>query len=236
MNIQNFKAEHESLMKKWEKECREWLIQENADENLVTFFKDGVIDPNVWFDKDFRPLFILKEVHDKEKKEPNIDFVSMTEGDDYDIWKRKGMWRAFGALARGIIYNIENEDIVLPYEEVYEENIEKYRDTLRQIAIINIKKISGGNKEDSEESKKTKHYVCHACKFESNLKKQIELMKPTVIICCGVGMEQCFEIKEGKIYGIPAVMGLHPATNANLRREKFYTNTIKNVRMTVIKQ
>ena len=154
----------------------------------------------------------------------------MVEDSDHDIWNRRGsgMWGALGALAKGILL-AKNETKRTPYETVYAEPLETYRDTLRQIAIINIKKLSGGNREDSDASKKTKHFSCHACKFKDKLQKQIDIINPTIIICCGTDVKDCFDITDNKIYGIPAIVGLHPATNPNCRRKAFYYDTIENI-------
>ena len=60
--VQEYKDKREQLMTKWDKECRNWLEQENGAPIIAAFFKDGIIDPDTWFQNDFRPLFILKEV------------------------------------------------------------------------------------------------------------------------------------------------------------------------------
>lgn len=229
MKAMEYERQHNILMDAWEKDTRKWLNDEMNISVVATFFKDGIIDPETWFNNEFRPLFILKEVHDKSPKGGCINFVAMDDGEDYDIWQRKGMWRAFGTLAKGIISSIESNGKIIPYEELYEKPIEEYRDTLKRIAVINVKKLSGGSRVDSNTSIETKNFVCHARKFKDNLKKQIELINPTVIICCGPEIKECFEFVNNKIYGIPTVMGLHPATNSNCRRMRFYDETIKNL-------
>lgn len=235
MNANDYQKQHTVLMDTWEKEVRQWLSNEIDVPIATTFFKDGIIDPETWFNNSFRPLFILKEVHDKSQENRCVNFVAMEEGKDYDIWQRRGMWRAFGTLAKGIISSVASNGKITPYEELYEDSIEKYHSTLRQIAIINVKKLSGGNRTDSNTSIETKHFICHACKFADKLKQQIELINPSIIICCGTDMKDCFEIKDGKIYGIPTVIGLHPATNPNLRRSIFYDKTITELNKIVLK-
>lgn len=235
MNANDYKIQHNILMDTWEKEVRQWISDEIDVPIATTFFKDGIIDPETWFNNKFRPLFILKEVHDKSQENRCINFVAMEEGNDYDIWQRKGMWHAFGTLAKGIISSVESKGKITSYEELYKDSIEKYRDTLRQIAIINVKKLSGGNRVDSDTSIETKHFTCHARKFADKLKQQIELIKPSIIICCGSEVKDCFEVINCKIYGIPTVMGLHPATNPNRRRSMFYDDTIKELNRMVLK-
>lgn len=225
MTASEYWQSRNQLMEKWEAECRNWLDGSNA-----TFFRDGVIDPDIWFSSSFRPLFILKEVHDKKPKGGFVDFTAMNDAEGHDIWNRVGMWHSLGTLAKGIICGVQNLEKMVPYETLYAEKIDEYRKTLRQIAVINIKKLSGGSNVKSDKSKETKNYTCHACKFSGNLQEQIEIIQPSVIICCGSELKNCFDIKDGKIYGFPVVMGLHPATNPNCRRKAFYDDTIEKVR------
>ena len=214
-------------MERWESECRNWLMTDSIN---ATFFRDGIIDPDIWFNNRFRPLFILKEVHDKKPKGGFVDFTAMNDAEDHDIWNRVGMWHALGTLAKGIICGIQNRENIVPYETLYAEDLGNYRKTLRQVAVINIKKLSSGSDTGSNESRITMHFSCHAYKFRDNLRKQIEMIQPSVIICCGSELKNCFDIKDGKLYGFPVVMGLHPATNPNCRRKAFYDDTIEKVR------
>ena len=236
MTAQQYKDEHKKLMDQWENECRKWFAEETDSHSALlnantNFFEDGIIDPDMWFSNEYiRPLFILKEVHDTdEQKHLRINFVAMKENPNCDIWNRKGMWHALGTLAKGIIEHLEGNAIPM-YEELYSDSIEEYRKTLRKIAIVNIKKAPGGGNTETAESQQTKHFTCHACRFKDNLRKQILLTNPTVIICCSPDVAACFDIVDNKLYGIPVAVGLHPATNANRRRERFYTETIKQVK------
>lgn len=231
MNIraQEYRNQREELMQKWELECRDWLECENGAPIDATFFRDGIIDPDVWFENDFRPLFVLKEVHDTAQDNRCIDFVAMQNGKDYDIWEGRGMWRALGTLARGMISSMEEDGKIFPYEELYQMDLNEYRKTLRRIAVINIKKLSGGSQVASNESMQTKHFSGHAGKFKANLQNQIELIDPSIIICCGADIKSCLKFKDNKLFGYPVVLGLHPATNPNRRRESFYNETIEKV-------
>ena len=227
--IQCYREQREKLMNKWEKECRDWLEHENGEQITATFFKDGIIDPDVWYQNEFRPLFILKEVHDTAQENRCIDFVAMQNGKDYDIWEGRGMWRALGALAQGIISSMELAGKVLPYEMLYQADLSEYHKALRRIAIINIKKLSGGNRVGSDTSIQKKHFTCHACKFKEYLQSQINLIDPSIIVCCGADMKSCFELRDNRLFGFPVVFGLHPATNPNRRRNAFYNETINKI-------
>ena len=227
--VKDYLAKRDNLFGRWENECREWIALENKLPVIATFFRDGIIDPDIWFSHDFRPLFILKEVHDTAIENRCVDFVSMQTGHDYDIWERRGMWRAFGTLARGILSRVENPNSTPGYEELYNEDLSNYHATLRRVAIINVKKLSSGSRVTSDRSIETKHVTCHACRFRDNLREQIEMINPTVIICCGADLHDCFDMCDNQIYGIPAVFGLHPSTNPNRRRQAYFYDTIEKV-------
>lgn len=229
MKASEYQTRHLELMMRWENECREWLKSEGKGAVLTPFFEDGIIDPETWFENEFRPLFILKEVHDKTEENKRINFVAMKEGPEYDIWTRKGMWKAFGVLAKGIISRAEGKR-VLSYVQALEEGIESYREVLKRIAVINVKKLAGGGSDNSERSRQTFHFTDHADRFKEYLYEQITtLIKPTVIVFCGKEVERCFAVKDGKLYGIPAICGLHPSINPNCRRIDFYDETVNKI-------
>ena len=223
-----YKVERLKLMEQWEKECRNWIVDRDGKSVSATFFRDGIVDPSTWFNNDFRPLFILKEAHDMDPQDRWIDCVAMNEGNDYDIWNRRGrgMWRSLGVLAKGMIISVTGSGVFPSYEELYEEGIDTYRETLRQIAIINVKKMSGGSRGNSVLSQQTRHFSLHACKFRNLLEQQIRQINPTLIICCGAEVGACLDIQDDRLYDIPVVTGFHPATNPNRRRDAFYNETI----------
>jgi len=100
-----------------------------------------------------------------------------------------------------------------------------YNEIINKIAVIDIKKVGGGTKTNSELS--TKGSVYYTSHIESPLDdlfiRQIKLINPTVIICCGregggfsTGILK--EIKE-KCNDIPWIDGYHPTYSSN---ENFY--------------
>ncbi|MBR5478769.1 MAG: hypothetical protein IKU84_01165 [Clostridia bacterium] len=238
-------AKREELMARWEQECRQWLEYENRKNNNeyldvnATFFKDGVIDPETWFDEKntFRPLFILKEVNDqKPTGEKTFDFVAMDESDGHDIWNGVSKWRRLAVLANGLKISLEDRLQLISYDETYRafyhNKTSNYKDALRHIAIMNVKKLGGGAKVKSEESKKTIIFTEHAKQeqLKKNLKEQIvEQIQPDIIIFFGIDTHCFFDIKNDKLFGIPVITS-RPHPSSRKSNKEFYNETIKKVK------
>ena len=240
-----YRKEREKLMERWEKESRQWIKTEkakcinntiNLNEN-ANFFKDGAINPDIWYENSFRPLFVLKEVNDQGvQKCIQYDFTAMNEEQESNIWNRDGMWSDFGALVKGLLRVMDDNVELPPYEEMKAVSIENYREAISRVAIMNLKKMAGGGKVESEKSRETIEYKYHINRFKKNIEEQISLLEPSIIICCGSGMAEDFDKYGVETYGIPIVQGLHPAINPNLRKVAFYNKTIERVRKTYYKQ
>ncbi len=115
------------------------------------------------------------------------------------------LWRKIAALAKGledIYYGADSCDYYkydFSYKQggsKYKGNIkgyidygsrtanEQYNNIIEKIAILEIKKIGGGRDVNSELSKATKYYSEHIKPFEDLICKEIELINPTVVVCC----------------------------------------------------
>lgn len=68
---------------------------------------------------------------------------------------------------------------------------EEYRRITDRMAIMEIKKIGGGVSAGSEISVASRYFADHVIPFKDLLKKQIELINPTVVICCGRENGKC---------------------------------------------
>lgn len=266
---ENYYANYNQFMMMWANDIREWTGCKDA-----IFYKDGVFDIDEWFsNKDFRPLFILKEVNEANKDEAEkeaqihseneikkygekaaikncVDFVGTGNIYGSDPWNGERMWKRIGALAVAL-YKAYNNDEDIDYDNVNKimsENVES-GETLRQtvcrkIAIINLKKLGGGNNVESDKSKATLCFECHAKQFYKNLIEQITFIQPTVIICCGkdivaksLGLmdEKIKAVKKeieiysptGKKQKIDVINGYHPSNQ--VKTENFYNKTIKEL-------
>lgn len=256
---ENYLSNYNDFMTKWAKDVREWTKCEDA-----IFYKDGIFDVEEWFaNENFRPLFILKEVNEPNKAEAEkeakkhgdnesiencINFVGTGKEYGSDPWKGERMWKRIGALAVAL-YKTHNHEIDLDYDAVNEamEEIDENGEILRQkicrkIAVINLKKIGGGNNTGSDKSRKTLCFECHAKQFYNNLIEQITFIQPTVIICCGKDVvSKCLGLMDEKnktikkyieIYSsvgeslkIGVINGYHPSNQVGT--ENFYNKTLK---------
>ena len=186
--------------KTYEKEVYDFLpdtakkiIQETPEK--AVFCRDGIIDEDVFGKaslngKPFRPLFILKEVHDKDGCNGCGELLSGCKNHGKN--EAFGMhWIDFSKCKNGYKAQEGTTAKLLEFEEIIEEvlkvdlgNIDR-RNILSRVAIINLKKIGGGGTAESYKSHRTLSYSCHAQKFENRIKKQIEEIKPSIIVCGG---------------------------------------------------
>ena len=114
-------------------------------------------------------------------------------------------WTRIARLAKGLeeIHNGSEECDYYKYDlsykegELYSGDIEGYKiykartsneiyeNIINKIAVLEIKKIGGGRDVGTELSKATAYYTDHIEPFKDLICRQIELINPTVIICCG---------------------------------------------------
>lgn len=162
--IQQYKTEIEKLFNEWE-------TREHHKGKI--FVRDGVINPEVFYSSDFRPLFLLKEAYGKDEsnndiaKEHNINF-----GEDC---KQKN--RTWPNISRWI-YAMLNTTKEKPAEYTELDCFtDKKNEYLQKMAVVNIKKSNG----TSLTSSKSLNYYLEEDK--DLLALQISLIKPTIIVC-----------------------------------------------------
>lgn len=158
------------------------------------FCRDGIMDEKVFGTATlnglpYRPLFILKEPHDKDgcsvcgkKNEKCPDTKNTTYGMRWiDYCKCDEAFRKPVGVSKKLV----------EFEKIIEQTLgvsysgNEYCDVLSRMAIINLKKIGGGGKSDSAKSMASLCYSCHAEKFKDKLLKQIQIIGPSIIICGG---------------------------------------------------
>ena len=153
----------ESLFKEWEKK----VIGTDGDH----FVKDGVICKNGWKEAKTKVLFILKETNDYEGSISELINKAVTIRPKSKLWARP-TFHNIGRWAYGLMN--------------YPESINDYRnahksrkDALLSCSFINLKKTTGGR----SVSKEKLEY--HAEKYKNELRKQIEIIAPDIIVFGG---------------------------------------------------
>jgi len=238
MTANEYRVAREELMRRWSEECWEWLGYEKDDPKRPVFYMDGAFDSEEWYRGLFRPLFILKEVNeetDGEATDRRYDFIG--DNRESDPWLRVNMWKKFSVLLQAVLAFGEGRLDDRDYQKCEDTTMEEHQDALKKVAVINLKKIGGGSAAAGDKSKQTFCFECHASRFSSRIKEQIELLQPSVIICCGknsvinsLGITQdAFFIvkdKEGHERKVPVINGYHPSRNSY---EKLCGETLKGL-------
>lgn len=98
-----------------------------------------------------------------------------------------------------------------------------YKDIIERIAVINVKKIGGGKNVNCELSNQSMHYFEHIEPFVKFLCSQIDLIDPTVIICCGRGIYDQLSIVRRNTAKRIWLNRYHPAMTSN---KCFYEDTL----------
>lgn len=130
--------------------------------NTEEFSRDGIIDESLFNKADRRILFILRETN----KFPGGDlreFLSQTV--QWQIWRNVGRW------ACGISNEFPDYSECDTHQNVCE--------AIRQTAIMNLKKITGGSWSDLDEINETAH------RDRKFILREVEIIDPEVIVACG---------------------------------------------------
>ena len=147
----------------------EWREKRRDEDGFV---RDGVVDPERWFSQAVRPLFLLKEAHDR----PGTGDWDLTAyagriaggaGIPAPIWNRLREW------TRGLRRTSAER------MEPYQAAAAAPRSELGCCAVVNVKKPFGGSVSDMEV------IGSYGLADGPLLLRQLELCEPTVIVCGG---------------------------------------------------
>lgn len=134
--------------------------------NIPGFIRDGVVNPEQYYNQPFKIMVLLKEVNG---------------GADWDLREflrtggREQTWNNVARWIEGIL-NIEQE---LPWTLLEDNNEARRKEMLNKICAVNVKKISGTYVADNK-------IIKNFAKTNSEyLKKQVEIYSPDLIICGG---------------------------------------------------
>lgn len=190
----NIGQKEDALFDEWEKEFRKWW--EGKPENEVkeregyTFVKDGAPCPDSFKKSPSKCLFILKDANfdPEEKKEMFFDLRSQLAGGETE--KEPHLWWETIAMWCAGITQIHTDNTKLPSwvelnEKVFDKDDlarrKKIKDCLKPFAFMQLKKPVGTGSISNNELFK------FARKFAKNIKEQIEIYTPEMIVCCGNG-------------------------------------------------
>lgn len=132
------------------------------------FITDGIVDKDKWNQSETKIMFLLKEAYDSKRKEGTWDLPKY-------IQRKKVSGRTLKPMAQwacGVSHVINDKEIYS-----YQASGEDVEHALLSSAIINLKKSQGKHKSNHND---LKLYVETDWHF---IKKQIEVIKPTIIIC-----------------------------------------------------
>ena len=166
------------------------IITENNPDNGICF--DGAVRPDVFFARERRLMFLLKETNGNNNNGERNDVLTDW---DYMEWVRMQAEQA-EPLYRSVFRNIamwsrmfevvNDEERELVVSEFMDENgliIDKSLcASLKNIAIVNLKKSWGVEQTDWY---KMQEYLESDNQRREILLHQVEILKPTIVLCGG---------------------------------------------------
>lgn len=179
----NYSQEIENLFAEWQalqqKESNEEYLDYGASEIAKdSFTYDGVINPPEYAKQGTKYLFISKESNIENEKDQR---PFRSDGDNFwlrDVCLQKekpqkpkpSMFSNRLAMFANAIYSLDFE------------SVNKCHDVLNKVAFMNLNKRGGL----SESKRKT--IPEYTKKYAGFIKREIDMIKPDIIICCGSGL------------------------------------------------
>jgi hypothetical protein len=142
---------------------KEWYeFYQSKGINIAEFSRDGIIDEARFEKAKKRILFILRETN----KFPGKDLRAfLREEVRWQLWHTVGRW------AYGVLNDFPDYSECDKYESICEG--------VHQVAIMNLKKITGGGWSDLDVINETAH------RDKEFIKKEVDIINPQVIVACG---------------------------------------------------
>jgi hypothetical protein len=171
----SIKAKLDKLFEEWQDQAPE-LFQHD-------FYADGILAENEaeWNSAEIKVLFVLKEVHNAENQSCVCSFL---ESDDIQKGYEQSslMWRKLMYWACCLVNDSAASSPNYRLEDMRDKTL--YSQTLRKIAIMNLKKCEGGSTANGEKSRRNLTFDKHAELFSHLIKKEIDILNPDIIIAC----------------------------------------------------
>lgn len=138
--------------------------------HYIPFCEDGILDAEAWDAASTKIMFLLKETYNhfvtiKGPKGP--------QGTSSTFWRRMRMWTH--VIETHFAGGVASFEEAMGIKE--EPNV--------KVAYVNIKKLAEKTEHNNESNSSGSDIEYYACQDASLLSKQIDLIKPDVIVCCG---------------------------------------------------
>ena len=195
----NRSAELEKLFDEWRKRH----ISEDYSNDKISknnFIPDGIIDEASYMQSPTKILFIAKEAAclDKTKK---------TAEENFETAQNDGFWCrrvVLGEEKRGTSFF---SGLALLANAILNENFEtpeKDISALRYVAFMNINKRGGFTE------CKTKLLRDYAQNYKDLIDREIKIISPDIIVCCGMGVRDCLSGVDS-CKSVPVLEVYHPS-------------------------
>lgn len=194
----NRSAELEKLFDEWRKRH----ISEDYSNDKISknnFIPDGIIDEASYMQSPKKILFIAKEAAclDKKKK---------TAEENFEAAQNDGFW------CRRVVLGGEggthfSSGLALLANAILNENFEtpeKDISALRYVAFMNINKRGGFTE------CKTKLLRGYAKNYKDLIDREIKIISPDIIVCCGIGVRDCLSGVDS-CKSLPVLEVYHPS-------------------------
>lgn len=195
----NRSAELEKLFDEWRKRH----ISEDYSNDKISknnFIPDGIIDEASYMQSPKKILFIAKEAACLDKTEKT------TAEENFEAAQKDGFW------CRRVVLEGEggtrfSSGLALLANAILNENFEtpeKDISALRYVAFMNINKRGGFTECDP------KLLSDYAQNYKDLIDREIEIISPDIIVCCGMGVRGCLSGVDS-CKSLPVLEVYHPS-------------------------
>lgn len=153
-----------------EKLFEEWERKLLSNDDGSVFIRDGIVDLDVWKNSEVKISFILKETNGTVNADHSLTEF-LRNGGDANTWNNIARWTS----------------VLLDGETISYVDFESRKEQLKRIAAINVKKTGGTNRANYNTVER------HIQKYAEEIKRQLEMIQPTIIISCIGNLWFCFK-------------------------------------------
>ncbi len=196
----NRSAELEKLFDEWRKRH----ISEDYSNDKISknnFIPDGIIDEASYMQSPTKILFIAKEAACLDKTEKT------TAEENFETAQNDGFWCRRVVLGEEKRETSFSSGLALLANAILNENFEtpeKDISALRYVAFMNINKRGGFTE------CKTKLLRDYAQNYKDLIDREIKIISPDIIVCCGSGVRDCLSNVDS-CKSVPVLEVYHPS-------------------------